>query len=166
MKFVFQHCCWHLQEKSQSAANNNYSCIETLKSVCARMETGLRPEHMRALAYLLLNVLSGTGIVFANKLVLSVLRFHYVRPCKLRCACLCSILTAACMKFVVTMFLLGEFDLAHLQVYALTFLHSVVTMFGMWTFAAVGMFEPKVLAARQVRALCPLVDASFGMPLA
>ena len=54
---------------------------------------GLRPEHMRALAYLLLNVLSGTGIVFANKLVLSVLRFHYVRPCKLRCACFCSALT-------------------------------------------------------------------------
>ena len=72
----------------------------------------------------------------------------------------------ACVELVVSVVLLDEFDLAHLQVYALTFLHSVVTMFGMWTFAAVGMFEPKVLAARQVRALCPLVQARFGMPCA
>lgn len=43
-----------------------------------------------------------------------------------------------------------------MQVYALTLLHSVVTMFGMWTFAAVGMFEVKKLGAWQVCALCPL----------
>ena len=48
---------------------------------------GLRPEHMRAFAYLLLNILSGTGIVFANKLVLSVLGFHFVRLAVLRRAC-------------------------------------------------------------------------------
>ena len=47
---------------------------------------GLRSEHMRAFAYLLLNMLSGTGIVFANKLVLSVLNFHFVRLHKLRLA--------------------------------------------------------------------------------
>ena len=57
---------------------------------------GLRPEHMRALAYLLLNILSGTGIVFANKLVLSVLNFHFVRPRRLRRACQCTLLTSAC----------------------------------------------------------------------
>lgn len=39
----------------------------------------LQPEHWRAVAYILLNLFSGTGIVFANKLVLSVLNFHYVR---------------------------------------------------------------------------------------
>ena len=48
------------------------------------MEKGLRPEHLRAFAYLLLNILLGTGIVFANKLVLSVLKFRFVSPCRLR----------------------------------------------------------------------------------
>ena len=43
----------------------------------------LRPEHTRAVAYVLLNLLSGTGIVFANKLVLTVLGFHYVRQLNL-----------------------------------------------------------------------------------
>ncbi|KAK9834834.1 hypothetical protein WJX81_002364 [Elliptochloris bilobata] len=81
----------------------------------------LRPEQARAIAYLLLNLLSGTGIVFANKLVLSVLDFHFV--------------------------------------YALTFVHSVVTMFGMGSFAAAGMFEVKVLRAWQV---FPLAAAFVG----
>lgn len=62
------------------------------------MEVGLRPEHLRALAYLLLNILSGTGIVFANKLVLSVLNFHFVRPCRLTRACLCSALIYVCLS--------------------------------------------------------------------
>lgn len=40
----------------------------------------LRPEHWRAFSYVMLNMVSATGIVFANKLVLSVLDFHFVRP--------------------------------------------------------------------------------------
>ena len=36
-------------------------------------------EQWRAAAYLIVNLVSGTGIVFANKLVLSILGFHYVR---------------------------------------------------------------------------------------
>jgi len=32
----------------------------------------------RAVLYILMNVASGTGIVFANKIVLSVYKFHYV----------------------------------------------------------------------------------------
>ena len=43
---------------------------------------GLRPEHWRAFSYVMLNMVSATGIVFANKLVLSVLDFHFVRPAK------------------------------------------------------------------------------------
>ena len=39
----------------------------------------LRPEHWRAFSYVMLNMVSATGIVFANKLVLSVLDFHFVR---------------------------------------------------------------------------------------
>ena len=57
------------------------------------------------------------------------------------------------------MVLRGECEPAHLQVYALTFLHSMVTTLGMWTFAAVGMFELKEMQAWQVRALCPLLEA-------
>ena len=49
--------------------------------------------------------------------------------------------------------------------YALTFVHSVVTMFGMWIFAATGMFEVKVLEAAQVRTLC-LRAARSAMPYA
>ena len=51
----------------------------------------LRPEHWRAFSYVMLNMVSATGIVFANKLVLSVLDFHYVRPCPSALSC------AACM---------------------------------------------------------------------
>ncbi len=40
----------------------------------------LKKEQWRAVAYLVINLVSGTSIVFANKLVLSVLGFHYVRP--------------------------------------------------------------------------------------
>ncbi|KAK9842031.1 hypothetical protein WJX81_004974 [Elliptochloris bilobata] len=83
--------------------------------------TGLRPEHWWAFSYVMLNMVSATGIVFANKLVLSVLDFHFV--------------------------------------YALTFVHSAFTMVGMWLFAAVGMFEVKRLAARQV---FPLAAAFVG----
>ena len=56
------------------------------------------------------------------------------------------------------------YRLTRLQVYALTFLHSVVTMFGMWTFAAAGMFEVKVLGAWQARALWPLRAARSVRP--
>jgi solute carrier family 35 protein E3 len=34
--------------------------------------------QIRAVLYILLNIASGTGIVFANKLVLSVYKFHFV----------------------------------------------------------------------------------------
>ncbi|KAK9834827.1 hypothetical protein WJX81_001779 [Elliptochloris bilobata] len=44
-------------------------------------------------------------------------------------------------------------------VYALTFIHSAVTLLGMWTLAAVGMFEVKVLGAWQV---VPLAAAFVG----
>lgn len=51
----------------------------------------LRPEHWRAFSYVMLNMVSATGIVFANKLVLSVLDFHFVRPRPSALSC------AACM---------------------------------------------------------------------
>ena len=46
-----------------------------------------------------------------------------------------------------------------LQVHALTFVHSLVTMFGMWSFAAAGMFEVKALGAWQARTRSPLSAA-------
>ena len=106
---------------------------------------GLRPEHWRAFSYVMLNMVSATGIVFANKLVLSVLDFHFVRPGtqpRSALAVRASVLTAG----VLTALLRPP------QVYALTFVHSAFTMVGMWLFAAVGMFEVKRLAARQA---CP-----------
>ncbi len=48
------------------------------------------------------------------------------------------------------------------QVYALTFVHSVVTMFGMWAFAAAGMYEVKQLQALQVSRRPALQPAPFG----
>ena len=51
------------------------------------------------------------------------------------------------------------------QVYALTFLHSMVTMFGMWAFAAAKMFEVKQLKAMQVH-LSASLAMPFAMPLA
>ena len=105
---------------------------------------GLRPEHWRAFSYVMLNMVSATGIVFANKLVLSVLDFHFVRPGKQPC------FSQACRAFVVAAGALTAL-LCPPQVYALTFVHSAFTMVGMWLFAAVGMFEVKRLAARQAR---------------
>ena len=106
--------------------------------------TGLRPEHWRAFSYVMLNMVSATGIVFANKLVLSVLDFHFVRPgIQPRFA-------LALCAFVLTAGALTDL-LRPPQVYALTFVHSAFTMVGMWLFAAVGMFEVKRLAARQAR---------------
>ena len=38
----------------------------------------LSGNQFKAVLYILLNVASGTGIVFANKIVLSVYKFHFV----------------------------------------------------------------------------------------
>lgn len=70
-----------------------YFCVQVLGevrvshlTVGAQVVTGLRagmgilPDQWRAIAYLLINLVSGTSIVFANKLVLSILSFHFVRP--------------------------------------------------------------------------------------
>ena len=39
---------------------------------------GFSGKQLRAVCYIMLNIASGTGIVFANKLVLSVYKFHFV----------------------------------------------------------------------------------------
>ncbi len=38
----------------------------------------LSGNQIKAVLYILLNIVSGTGIVFANKIVLSVYKFHFV----------------------------------------------------------------------------------------
>ena len=53
----------------------------SIQSCCLRAAMGvLQKDQWRAVAYLVTNLASGTSIVFANKLVLSILGFHYVRP--------------------------------------------------------------------------------------
>ncbi|BDA44650.1 Solute carrier family 35 member E3 [Coccomyxa sp. Obi] len=81
----------------------------------------LSGNQMKAVLYILLNVGSGTSIVFANKVVLSVYKFHFV--------------------------------------YALTLIHTAVTMVGMWSFAGIGLYQRKPLKARQI---LPLAAAFVG----
>lgn len=52
-----------------------------LANACSMLPAGMAPQvdQCRAAAYLIINLVSGTSIVFANKLVLSILGFHYVR---------------------------------------------------------------------------------------
>ena len=134
------------------------------------------------MAYVLLNLLSGTGIVFANKLVLSVLEFHYVRR---RPGAGPSPPQAVARSFHVPPAFrprssnkqAGSAGAPALltcgaqasQVYALTFIHSVVTMFGMWAFAAAGMYEVKQLQALQVHdppcSPLPSTPAAFALGL-
>lgn len=39
---------------------------------------GLTGGQMKAVLYILMNIASGTGIVFANKIVMSIYHFHFV----------------------------------------------------------------------------------------
>jgi hypothetical protein len=49
-------------------------------TLCVGQSTmeALAGNQFKAVLYILLNVASGTGIVFANKIVLSVYKFHFV----------------------------------------------------------------------------------------
>ena len=61
-----QHLCWRRRLPTACFYLNAYMGIH-------------QRDQWRAAAYLLINLVSGTSIVFANKLVLSILAFHYVR---------------------------------------------------------------------------------------
>ena len=122
------------------------------------------PPALAPLVYALMNIASATGIVFANKAgertkqspIEIKLRacFEASKRCSLSRMSLLKINTSSfpCFFAVFSVF---QFHFT----YALTFVHTLVTMLGMQAFLHSGLFEEKIVSKRK---LLPLAAAYVG----
>ena len=127
---------------------------------------GLSSNQLKAGLYMLLNIVSATSIVFANKLVLSVYKFHFVYALTLIHTVTTMVhLNAVHCGPTLLRTAHGDWSSAVLQqrfrrpsrsacvrVSWWTALHQgrAVLQVGMWTFASFGLFQSKGLKAMQV----------------
>lgn len=111
---------------------------------------------------MLLNIVSATCIVFANKLVLSVYKFHFVYALTL----IHTVTTMVCLHATSECFRIAQdctqryyvpasIDLRrHVHVCTTLVIGRLVTLcalqIGMWTFSSLGLFQSKGLKAMQV----------------
>ena len=99
------------------------------------------PARLKAVLYLALNILSGTGIVFLNK-VAQLLPASSL------------LLTQAAAPHSAFGWLQAVFTIFNFHyIYALTCIHAVTTCLGMYTFSYCGLFETKTLPSLRVMPL-------------
>ena len=123
----------------------------------------LSSNQLRAVLYILMNIGSGTCIVFANKMVLSVYQFHFVYALTLihtvttmvsihasllnLCPCCCDVQTVDDNDKDVALRVSASSLEMRGDAYAV---NAAALQVGMWAFASVGMYQQKGLKAMQV----------------
>jgi len=110
---------------------------------------GVVPAALAPLVYGAMNIASATGIVFANK------AGPYERILSPVILCYCFSIPIPHNRSVSSLHAVFSIFKFHFT-YALTFVHTVFTMFGMQGFLQAGLFEPKQVPRRK---LVPLAAA-------